>query len=202
MMESKEIEKDDKVEKVVKNPAFEELSETYSLLFKILLIIQIIIFIVMFIFFGLNHLILFVVSTTVTIRLLLGIHYKRPNYYNASLFLFILLFVSYIIKIVFRFILTFLIFENRDNIGNLQDMNIIKTENILWIKGFDIKINGLWTIIILSIFMLFWLFVIILLSKKQNCFEYFDNTGNEEYTKLIDEFYKPVTVQLNLEENK
>ena len=201
MLENKENEKDDKAENVVKNPVFEGLSETYSIIFKILLIIQIIIFIVMFLFFGLNHLILFVVSTTVTIRLLLGIHYKRPKYYNTSLFLFILLFVSYIIKIIFRIILTFFIFKNRDNIDNLQDMNIIETKSILWINGFDIKINGLWTIIILSIFMLFWILEIILLSQKKKCFEFIDNTENEEYSKIIDEFYKPVTVQLNKEEN-
>ena len=195
MIENKAKESDDKVENVINNPIFEELSETYSIIFKILLIIQIIIFIIMFLFFGLNHLILFVVSTTVTIRLFLGIHYKRPNYYNTSLFLFILLFVSYIIKIVFRFILTFLIFSKRDNIDNLQDMNIIETESILWINGFDIKINGLWTIIILLIFMIFWLFVIILLSKKKHCFEFTDKTVDEEYSKIIDEFYKPVIVQ-------
>ena len=199
-MENKENE-NNKIENVANNPVL-ELSKTYSILFKILLIIQIIIFIIMFIFFGLNHLILFVVSTTVTIRLLLGIHYKRPNYYNTSLFLFIMLFVTYIIKILFRFILTFLIFKKRDNIDNLQDMNIIETKSILWINGFDIKINGLWTIIILIIFMIFWLLIIILLSQKKIFFNYKDNTLDEKYIKIIDEFYKPVSVQSNLEVNK
>ncbi len=168
----------------------EELSFAYEITFKILLIIQIIIFIFMFLFFGLNHLVLFVISTTVAIRMFIGIHNQRPNYYIKGLFLFIMCFICHVIKIIFRFILTYFVYKNKEDINDLRDMNIIETNNILWIKGFDIKINGLWTMIILILFMIYWIILIILLESKKKCFYYNDEKETEEYISLINQFYQ------------
>ena len=168
----------------------EQLSFSFEITFKILLIIQIIIFIFMLLFFGLNHLILFIVSITVAIRMFIGINNQRPNYYIKGLFLFIMSFICHVIKIIFRFILTYFIYKNKEDISDLRDMNIIETNNILWIKGFDIKLNGLWSLIILILFMIYWIILIILFEYKKNCFYYNDAKEAEEYTSLINQFYQ------------
>ncbi len=67
MNESKDAMKNNN-EQFLKEPPYEELSSTYKIIFQILLISQIIILFVIFVFFfGLNHLVLFVTSITVTI---------------------------------------------------------------------------------------------------------------------------------------
>ena len=145
----------------------------------------------LFVFFGLNHLILFVATLTITIRMFLGIHNKNSNYFIKGLFLFVWCFIAHAVKIIFRFILTYFIFKNRENISNLKDMNIIETESILWIKGFDIKINGLWSIIILCIFMIFWLALIIVFEMtKQRMNFIIDEKENEKYLALINNYYQ------------
>jgi len=168
----------------------EELSFTFAITFKILLIIQIIIFIFMLIFFGLNHLVLFIISITVAIRMFIGINNQRPNYFIKGLFLFIMSFICHVIKIIFRFILTYFVYKNKEDISDLRDMNIIETNNILWIKGFDIKINGLWSMIILILFMIYWFVLIILFEYKKKCFYYNDAKETEEYISLINQFYQ------------
>ena len=184
----------DKVENVNENNQNnilnEELSPGYALGFQILLIIHSIILFFMLVFFGFHHLVLFTVSITLTIRMILGIKNKRPNYFIKSLFLYIVCFICYIIKIVFRFLLTYFTFKIRNDINNLKDMNIIETENILWIKGFDIKINGIWSIVVLSICIIFWLILIILFVKKKKCFNYVDNFEKEQYINLINKYYE------------
>ena len=164
---------------------------SFTITFKILLIIHMIILFVLFLFFGLNHLILFVATLTVTIRMFLGIHNNISNYFVKGLFLFIWCFIAHAIKIIFRFILTYFIYKNKDNISNLKDMNIIETESILWIKGFDIKINGLWSIIILCIFMVFWLVLIVLfeISLKRMNFV-IDEKERDKYLSLINDYYQ------------
>ena len=127
---------------------------------------------------------------TLTIRMFLGVQYEKPTYFIHSLLLFILCFIMHIIKFIFRFLLTYFIFKNRDNISSLTDMNIIETKRILWIKGFDIKINGLWTIIIILIFMLYWLAIILLFESKKKYFNYVDEKEKEEYIKLINLYYE------------
>lgn len=194
-MKENEIEnvKEEGNKKIQVNNSEEELSYFYELLFKILLIIQMIILFIMFVFFGLNHLVLFVASLTITIRMFIGVKDKRPNYFIKGLFFFIWCFVAHVIKIIFRFLLTFFIYKKHD-IDNLKDMNIIETNTILWIKGFDIKLNGIWTIIILLIFMIFWIFLIILFSQKKKCFNYIDQKVRNEYNKIIDEFYQDTNI--------
>ena len=71
-------------------------------------------------------------------------------------------FACHIIKIIFRYILTCFIYKNQNDITNLRDMNIIETKSILWIPGFDIKLDGMWTLIILILFMIYWAILIAL----------------------------------------
>ena len=67
MSESKDSMKNNN-EQILKEPPYEELSSNYKIIFQILLITQIIILFAIFVFFfGLNHLVLFVTSITVTI---------------------------------------------------------------------------------------------------------------------------------------
>ena len=171
-------------------PLNESLSKSYIICFQILLIILMIILFIMFVFFGLNHLILFVVGLTLTIRMFLGLHNRKSSYFHKSLFLFNWCFIAHVIKIIFRFILTYFVYNNREDISSLKDMNIIETENILWIKGFDIKINGIWTIIILIIFMAFWFILIILFETKKRDFIFVDHEEKERYLKLIRLYYQ------------
>ena len=188
------IEKKDKEKNIndsKKNiPIHEELSSGYALTFKILLIIHIIILFAMFVFFGLNHLVLFTASTTIAIRMFLGVKNRRPNYFKKGLFFYIMCFVFHIIKIIFRFLITFFVYKFRDDIDNLKNMNIIETKKILWIKGFDIKLNGIWSIIVLSLCMIFWLILIILFESKKKCFNYVDNFEKEIYLNLINKYYE------------
>ena len=190
MSENKDTMKNSNDKIIQKEGPLEELNSTSQLIFEILLIIQIIILFIIFLFFGLNHLVLFIVSVTVAIRMFIGIKNRRPNYFIKGLFLFIWCFIGHIIKIIFRYILTYFVFKNQCNISNLKDMNIIETTRILWIKGFDIKINGLWSIIIIIIFMIFWLLLIILFEIKKKYFDYIDNTGRDEYINLINEYHE------------
>ena len=178
-------QKEDKVESEIL-----KLPKGQAILFEILLIIHLIVLIVMLLFFGLNHLILFVAATTINIRMLLGVKFNKPNYYNKGLFFFIWCFAFYLIKIIFRFLLTFFTFKLRDNVDKLTDMNIIETKNILWIRKFDISLNGLWAIIIFAIFMIFWLILIILFTKNQYYFNYADKNNDSQYITLIKEFYE------------
>ena len=166
------------------------LSPGYSLTFKILLIILMIINIFMLMFFGLNHVILFVVAMTLMIRMFIGLQNKRPQYFINCLFMFNWSFVCNLIKIIFRYILTYFTIKKHNDISKLKDMNIIETTSILWIPGFDIKLDGIWTLIILSLFMVYWVILIVLFESKRNCFNYQDQKEYEEYLALINEFYK------------
>ena len=166
------------------------LSPGYNLLFKILLIILMIINIFMLMFFGLNQVILFVVSMTLMIRMFIGLQNKRPQYFINCLFMFNWSFVCNLIKIIFRYLLTYFTIKKHNDISKLKDMNIIETESILWIPGFDIKLDGIWTLIILILFMFYWAILIALFESKRNCFNYQDQKEYEEYLALINEYYK------------
>ena len=168
----------------------EGLSPGYSVVFKILLIILMIINIFMLMFFGLNQVILFVVSMTLMIRMFIGLQNKRPQYFINCLFMFNWSFVCNLIKIIFRYLLTYFTIKKQYDISKLKDMNIIETESILWIPGFDIKLDGIWTLIILILFMVYWTILIALFESKRNCFNYQDQKEYEEYLALINEYYK------------
>ena len=168
----------------------EGLSPGYSVVFKILLIILMIINIFMLMFFGLNQVILFVVSMTLMIRMFIGLQNKRPQYFINCLFMFNWSFVCNLIKIIFRYLLTYFTIKKHNDISKLKDMNIIETESILWIPGFDINLDGIWTLIILILFMVYWAILIALFESKRNCFNYQDQKEYEEYLALINEYYK------------
>ena len=175
-----------------------ELSQGFCLLFKLLLIILMIINVFILMFFGMNQMILFVVTMTLMIRMFIGLQNKRPQYFINCLFMFNMSFACHIIKIVFRYIMTYFVFKKQYDITNLKDMNIIETETILWIPGFDIKLNGIWTLIILIIFMVYWAILIILFENKRNCFNYQDQFEYEEYLALINQYNKlPKQVDIN-----
>ena len=175
-----------------------ELSQGFCLLFKLLLIILMIINVFILMFFGMNQMILFIVTMTLMIRMFIGLQNKRPQYFINCLFMFNMSFACHIIKIVFRYIMTYFVFKKQYDITNLKDMNIIETETILWIPGFDIKLNGIWTLIILIIFMVYWAVLIILFENKRNCFNNQDQFEYEEYLALINQYNKlPKQVDIN-----
>ena len=166
------------------------ISVGYLLTFQILLIFHLIINIFMFMFFGMNQIVLFVITTTLIIRMFIGLNKQIYKYFINCLFLYNMSFVCHIIKIIFRFLLTYFTYKKENDITNLKDMNIIETESILWIPGFDIKLNGMWTLIILICFMIYWAILIILFQSKKNCFNIFDQKEYDTYLALINEYYK------------
>ena len=172
------------------NKFSQELSQEYCVLFKVLLLILKVINIFMLLFFGLNHVILFIATITLIIRMFIGLQNKRPKYFVDCLFMFNMCFACHIIKIIFRYIMTYFTIKRENDISNLKDMNIIETKKILWIPGFDIKLNGIWTLIILIAFMIYWAILIALFERKRNYFNYQDQKEYEEYLSLINEFYK------------
>ena len=175
-----------------------ELSKGYCLAFQILLIFLIIINIFMLMFFGMNQAVLFIATTTLIIRMFIGLHNQRPKYFVNCLFLFNMSFACHIIKIIFRYTLTYFVYKKQFDMTKLKDIDIIVTESILWIPGFDIKLNGIWTLIILIAFMLYWLILIILFENKRNCFNHQDQKEYDEYLFLINEYYKlPRQVQID-----
>ena len=187
------------------NKSSERLSHEFCVLFKVLLLILIVINIFMLMFFGLNQTVLFIASVTLIIRMFIGLHNNRPQYFVNCLFMFNMCFACHVIKIIFRFILTYLTIKKEHDIANLKDMNIIVTESILWIPGFDIKLNGIWSLIILIAFMIYWAVLIALFENKRDCFNYQDQKEYEEYLSLINAFYKlPKQLQVvnNQEEEK
>ena len=191
-------EKVEQIENNNENTLNKNISSGYLLTFKILLIIHLITNIFMLMFFGMNQVVLFVITTTLIIRMFIGMHKHIYKYFINCLFLFNMSFVFHIIKIIFRFILTYFIYKNEYEISNLKDMNIIETESILWIPGFDIKLNGMWTLIVLVLFMIYWAILIILFESKRNCFNIFDQKEYDEYLALINEYYKlPRKVQIS-----
>ena len=187
------------------NKFSQELSQEYCVLFKVLLLILIVINIFMLLFFGLNQVILFIATITLIIRMFIGLQNKRPKYFVDCLFMFNMCFACHIIKIIFRYIMTYFTIKRENDISNLKDMNIIETKKILWIPGFDIKLNGIWTLIILIAFMVYWAILIALFERKRNYFNYQDQKEYEEYLSLINAFYKlPKQLQVvnNQEEEK
>ena len=181
----KEIENNNENISVINN-----ISDGYLLTFKILLIVHFITNIFMLMFFGMNQVVLFVVTIILEIRMFIGLHKKIYKYFINCLFLFNMSFACHIIKIIFRYILTCFIYKNQNDLNNLRDMNIIETESILWIPGFDIKLDGMWTLIILILFMIYWAILIFLFESKRNCFDIFDQKEYDEYLTLINEYYK------------
>ena len=173
-----------------KNSIEKNISAGYLLTFQILLIFHLIINIFMFMFFGMNQIVLFVITTTLIIRMFIGLNKQIYKYFINCLFLYNMSFVCHIIKIIFRFLLTYFTYKKENDITNLKDMNIIETESILWIPGFDIKLNGMWTLIILICFMIYWAILIILFQSKKNCFNIFDQKEYDTYLALINEYYK------------
>ena len=173
-----------------KNSIEKDISVGYLLTFQILLIFHLIINIFMFMFFGMNQIVLFVITTTLIIRMFIGLNKQIYKYFINCLFLYNMSFVCHIIKIIFRFLLTYFTYKKENDITNLKDMNIIETESILWIPGFDIKLNGMWTLIILICFMIYWAILIILFQSKKNCFNIFDQKEYDTYLALINEYYK------------
>ena len=187
------------------NSMSQELSPGYFLLFKILLIVLMIINIFMLMFFGLNQVVLFVVSITLNIRMFIGLQNKISSYFINCLFLFNMNFACHIIKIIFRYIMTYFVYKKQFDITNLKDMNIIETKSILWIPGFDIKLNGMWTLIILILFMAYWAVLIVLFENKRNSFNTFDEKEYNTYLALINQYNKlpkKVEVPNNPEESK
>ena len=172
------------------NSIEKNISAGYLLTFQILLIFHLIINIFMFMFFGMNQIVLFVITTTLIIRMFIGLNKQIYKYFINCLFLYNMSFVCHIIKIIFRFLLTYFTYKKENDITNLKDMNIIETESILWIPGFDIKLNGMWTLIILICFMIYWAVLIILFQSKKNCFNIFDQKEYDTYLALINEYYK------------
>ena len=172
------------------NSIEKNISVGYLLTFQILLIFHLIINIFMFMFFGMNQIVLFVITTTLIIRMFIGLNKQIYKYFINCLFLYNMSFVCHIIKIIFRFLLTYFTYKKENDITNLKDMNIIETESILWIPGFDIKLNGMWTLIILICFMIYWAILIILFQSKKNCFNIFDQKEYDTYLALIIEYYK------------
>ena len=172
------------------NSIEKNISACYLLTFQILLIFHLIINIFMFMFFGMNQIVLFVITTTLIIRMFIGLNKQIYKYFINCLFLYNMSFVCHIIKIIFRFLLTYFTYKKENDITNLKDMNIIETESILWIPGFDIKLNGMWTLIILICFMIYWAILIILFQSKKNCFNIFDQKEYDTYLALINEYYK------------
>ena len=183
-------ERVEQIENNNENTLNKNISSGYLLTFKILLIIHLITNIFMLMFFGMNQVVLFVVTTTLIIRMFIGLHKHIYKYFINCLFLYNMSFVCHIIKIIFRFLLTYFTYKKENDITNLKDMNIIETESILWIPGFDIKLNGMWTLIILVLFMIYWAILIILFESKRNCFNIFDQKEYDEYLALINEYYK------------
>ena len=171
-------------------PVRNNISDGYLLTFKILLIVHFITNIFMLMFFGMNQVVLFVVTIILEIRMFIGLHKKIYKYFINCLFIFNMSFACHIIKIIFRYILTCFIYKIQNDITNLRDMNIIETESILWIPGFDIKLDGMWTLIILILFMIYWAILIFLFESKRNCFDIFDQKEYDEYLTLINEYYK------------
>ena len=189
------------------NSISQELSFGYSVLFRVLLLILMIINIFMLMFFGMNQVILFVAAMTLMIRMFIGLQNRRPKHFINCLFIFNMNFACNIIKIVFRYILTYFTIKKQDDITKLKDMNIIETESILWIPGFDIKLNGIWTLIILILFMVYWAILIALFESKRNCFNYEDKIEYEEYLALINQYNNlprqiPIAVDNNQEDIK
>ena len=172
------------------NSIEKNISAGYLLTFQILLIFHLIINIFMFMFFGMNQIVLFVITTTLIIRMFIGLNKQIYKYFINCLFLYNMSFVCHIIKIIFRFLLTYFTYKKENDITNLKDMNIIETESILWIPGFDIKLNGMWTLIILICFMIYWAILIIIFQSKKNCFNIFDQKEYDTYLALINEYYK------------
>ena len=172
------------------NSIEKNISVGYLLTFQILLIFHLIINIFMFMFFGMNQIVLFVITTTLIIRMFIGLNKQIYKYFINCLFLYNMSFVCHIIKIIFRFLLTYFTYKKENDITNLKDMNIIETESILWIPGFDIKLNGMWTLIILICFMIYWAILIIIFQSKKNCFNIFDQKEYDTYLALIIEYYK------------
>ena len=172
------------------NSIEKNISAGYLLTFQILLIFHLIINIFMFMFFGMNQIVLFVITTTLIIRMFIGLNKQIYKYFINCLFLYNMSFVCHIIKIIFRFLLTYFTYKKENDITNLKDMNIIETESILWIPGFDIKLNGMWTLIILICFMIYWAILVILFQSKKNCFNIFDQKEYDTYLALINEYYK------------
>ena len=181
----KEIENNNENISVINN-----ISDGYLLTFKILLIVHFITNIFMLMFFGMNQVVLFVVTIILEIRMFIGLHKKIYKYFINCLFIFNMSFACHIIKIIFRYILTCFIYKNQNDITNLRDMNIIETKSILWIPGFDIKLDGMWTLIILILFMIYWAILIALFESKRNGFDIFDQKEYDEYLTLINEYYK------------
>ncbi len=181
-IEQIEIKNENSIEK--------NISVGYLLTFQILLIFHLIINIFMFMFFGMNQIVLFVITTTLIIRMFIGLNKQIYKYFINCLFLYNMSFVCHIIKIIFRFLLTYFTYKKENDITNLKDMNIIETESILWIPGFDIKLNGMWTLIILICFMIYWAILIIIFQSKKNCFNIFDQKEYDTYLALINEYYK------------
>ena len=187
------------------NSMSQELSPGYYLLFKILLIILMIINIFMLMFFGLNQVVLFVVSITLNIRMFIGLQNKISSYFINCLFMFNMNFTCHVIKIIFRYIMTYFVYKKQNDITNLKDMNIIETKSILWIPGFDIKLNGMWTLIILILFMAYWAVLIALFENKRNSFNTFDEKEYNTYLDFINQYKKlPKKVEIpnNQEESK
>ena len=156
---------------------------------KIFLITHLIILFSMFVMFGLNHLLLYVVSTTVTLRIYFGVKYNKPDYYNKGLYFTTWLFVFNAIEITIRFFVSFFTYKIRDDIVDLREMKMIETDRFLWFKGFRFSFSGYSTVLILGFFMAFWGLLILLLNANKPYFDFEDRREDEKYLPIIHEFY-------------
>ena len=86
--------------------------------------------------------------------------------------------------------MTYYTYKKEYDISNIKDVNIIETESILWIPGFDIKLSGMWTLIILILFMIYWAVLIALFESKREYFNHIDKKEYDEYLELINKYYK------------
>ena len=166
----------------------EKFSNGICTFIQIMLIIIIIFNIAIFLFSGMNHLILFIPSITSAVRIIIGFNNNLYDYVFKGLVLFIMCFVCQIIKFVFRFILMYFIIKNNDEIkGNILDCDFIECKNVLWINDFDIKINGVGTLIIFIVFFVFWFFVIFLIQCQKEKFPKIKNSS--KYEEIINLYY-------------
>ena len=182
--------KGEKEQKEKEKAPRKNLPRIFAEFFKLLLIIHLIILLAMFVLFGLNHLLLYVVSTTVTIRMLFGVIYNIPDYYNKGLYFTVWCFVFNAIEITIRFLVSFFTYKIRDNITDLREMKIIETNRFLWFKGFSISLDGLSTLIILGFFMAFWALLIVLFNLKKSYFDFEDRREDKKYLDIIQQFYE------------
>lgn len=179
-----------KINKEESQKEIEDIPQKYIIIDKILLITSILFNIFTFLLFGWNHLILFTATITILFRIYFGVKDKKAYYFLKGLSAFIMCFTAFIIKILFRLIMSCI--ANRDDEeNNFLKRNFFETNHIFWIKGFDIKINGLGFIIFFLAFLALWITMIIFFNFQKKWFASMTSKNSiNTYSNLIDSFYE------------